>query len=237
MCRWKVTKGAVACSGPLSCLFSSSSSPSSSSSSSSPSSSSSSCVLLLLLLFLALSALPAASCHDGHRSTRSPRSPDNHNSSGASSATAVVGRHVRSYDHLQGDVRKRKLFSYQKFFLRIDKNGKVNGTKNDKDPFTIFEIKSVEVGIVAIRGLHSTNYLALTKKGTLYGAKEFGVDCMWTERIEENKYNTYASVEHKNKKKFMFVGLSVSGKPMRGKKTRRKNTATHFLPIPVDPQS
>ncbi|CAF99321.1 unnamed protein product, partial [Tetraodon nigroviridis] len=52
----------------------------------------------------------------------------------ASSAT-VVGRHARSsYNHLQGDVRRRKLFSYQKFFLRIDRKGKVNGTKSEDDP-------------------------------------------------------------------------------------------------------
>lgn len=63
--------------------------------------------------------------------------------------------------------------------------------------------------------------------------REFGVDCKLKERIEENGYNTYASAEWKNKKRQMFVGLNVHGKPMRGKKTRRKNTATHFLPIMV----
>lgn len=46
------------------------------------------------------------------------------------------GRHVRSYSHLQGDIRMRKLFSFQKFFLRIDKNGKVNGTKSKDDPLS-----------------------------------------------------------------------------------------------------
>ena len=46
------------------------------------------------------------------------------------------GRHVRSYNHLQGDVRRRKLFSFQKFFLRIDKNGRVNGTKMKDDPLS-----------------------------------------------------------------------------------------------------
>lgn len=46
------------------------------------------------------------------------------------------GRHVRSYTHLQGDIRRRKLFSFQKFFLRIDKNGKVNGTKSKDDPLS-----------------------------------------------------------------------------------------------------
>ncbi|XP_028830349.1 fibroblast growth factor 10a [Denticeps clupeoides] len=199
MCRWKVTKGAVAWS-PLCCLS----------------------ALLLLLLW----ALPAAG-HDAHRATRPPR---------AANSSVVVGRHVRSYNHLQGDVRKRKLFSYQKYFLRIDKNGKVNGTKNDKDPFIIFEIKSVDVGVVAIRGIGSNHYLALDKKGVLYGAKEFGTDCKLTERIEENKYNTYASAEWKNKEKPMFVGLNAKGRPLRGRKTRRKHTSTHFLPMVVDPQ-
>lgn len=141
-----------------------------------------------------------------------------------------------SYNHLQGDVRRRKLFSYQKFFLRIDKKGKVNGTKSEDDPYSVLEIKSVDVGVVAIRGLSSNYYLAISKKGELYGARDFGPDCRLIERIEENKYNTYASAEWRNKKKHMFVGLSANGKPMRGKKTRRKNTATHFLPIVVQPR-
>uniref|UniRef100_A0A668AVR8 Fibroblast growth factor n=1 Tax=Myripristis murdjan TaxID=586833 RepID=A0A668AVR8_9TELE len=150
----------------------------------------------------------------------------------SSSSATVVGRHVRSsYNHLQGDVRRRKLFSYQKFFLRIDKKGKVNGTKSEDDPYSVLEIKSVDVGVVAIRGLSSNYYLAISKKGELYGARDFGPDCRLIERIEENKYNTYASAVWRNKKKHMFVGLSANGKPMRGKKTRRKNTATHFLPI------
>ncbi|XP_047426712.1 fibroblast growth factor 10a [Mugil cephalus] len=158
-------------------------------------------------------------------------------SSSSSSSAAVVGRHVRSsYKHLQGDVRRRKLFSYQKFFLRIDGEGKVNGTKSEDDPYIILEIKSVDVGVVAIRGLSSNHYLAISKKGDLYGAEKFGPDCRLIERIEENKYNTYASAEWRNKKRHMFVGLNTNGKPMKGKKTRRKNTATHFLPLVVQPR-
>uniref|UniRef100_A0A3Q2VI81 Fibroblast growth factor n=3 Tax=Haplochromini TaxID=319058 RepID=A0A3Q2VI81_HAPBU len=143
------------------------------------------------------------------------------------------GRHVRSYNHLLGDIRRRKLFSFQRFFLRIDKNGKVNGTKIKDDPFSILEITSVDVGVVAIKGLSSNFYLAISKKGELYGAVKFGVDCTLKERIEENGYNTYASAKWKHGKRQMFVGLNGQGKPMRGKKTRRKNTATHFLPTVV----
>lgn len=133
-------------------------------------------------------------------------------------------------------MRRRKLFSYQKFFLRIGKEGKVNGTKSEDDPYSILEIKSVDVGVVAIRGLSSNHYLAIRKNGVLYGAREYGPDCRLIERIEENKYNTYASAEWLNKDKRMFVGLNAKGKPMKGKKTRRKNTATHFLPIVVQPR-
>uniref|UniRef100_A0A3Q3WXX2 Fibroblast growth factor n=1 Tax=Mola mola TaxID=94237 RepID=A0A3Q3WXX2_MOLML len=174
--------------------------------------------LLVALAFFSCS-LPGAACHlhrDRPRLTGGPQ-----------------GRHVRSYNHLQGDIRRRKLFSFQKFFLRIDINGKVNGTKSKDDPLSILEITSVDVGVVAIKGLNSNYYLAISKKGELYGAREFGVDCTLKERIEENGYNTYASAEWRNKKRQMFVGLNVHGKPLRGKKTRRKNTATHFLPIVV----
>lgn len=52
--------------------------------------------------------------------------------------STTSGRHVRSYVHLQGDVRQRKLFSFQKFFLRIGKDGRVNGTKSKDDPYSEF---------------------------------------------------------------------------------------------------
>ncbi|XP_033832283.2 fibroblast growth factor 10a [Periophthalmus magnuspinnatus] len=236
MCRWTVTQGAAAVVWLSSCPG---------------------CRLVFLLLFLLLrpsssTPLPSPVSTDSTEKQNAPHlffsnlppSPVPLHASSArlpratnvSSAT-VVGRHVRSsYTHLQGDVRRRKLFSYQKFFLRIDKKGKVNGTKSEDDPYSILEIKSVDVGVVAIRGLSSNYYLAISKKGELYGASEFGPDCRLIERIEENKYNTYASAEWRNKRKHMFVGLNPNGKPMRGKKTRRKNTATHFLPIMVLPR-
>lgn len=65
------------------------------------------------------------------------------------SSATVVGRHVRSsYKHLQGDVRRRKLFSYQKFFLRIGKDGNVNGTKREDDPYS--KLKFVSYGTFLI---------------------------------------------------------------------------------------
>uniref|UniRef100_UPI0037E8B243 fibroblast growth factor 10b n=1 Tax=Semicossyphus pulcher TaxID=241346 RepID=UPI0037E8B243 len=205
---------------------------------------------LLVALVVLSFFLPGAACHQNHRDSlrhanpRTLRVPLNISDNEVGlrpratggplgRAGGAQGRHVRSYSHLQGDIRSRKLYSFQKFFLRIDRNGKVNGTKSKDDPLSILEITSVDVGVVAIKGLNSNYYLAISRKGKLYGARDFGVDCTLKERIEENGYNTYASAKWKNKKRQMFVGLNVHGKPLRGKKTHRRNTATHFLPILV----
>lgn len=108
--------------------------------------------LLLALVFFSFS-LPEAACHQLRRdrlrlaNPRTLRVPLNISETEVVSrprATGVPlgrtggpqGRHVRSYNHLQGDMRRRKLFSFQKFFLRIDKNGKVNGTKSKDDPLS-----------------------------------------------------------------------------------------------------
>ncbi|XP_053304052.1 fibroblast growth factor 10 [Spea bombifrons] len=143
------------------------------------------------------------------------------------------GRHVRSYDHLKGDVRCRKLFSYTKYFLKIDRNGKVSGTKKEDCPYSILEIASVDVGVVAVRAINSNYYLAMDRRGKIYGSREFNNNCKLKERIEENGYNTYASLTWRNNERQMFVALNGKGAPKRGPKTRRKNTSAHFLPILV----
>ncbi len=108
---------------------------------------------LLVALVLFSFSLPAASCHQLHRdrlrlaNSRTFRVPLNISETEIISRPRAIrgplgrtggpqGRHVRSYSHLQGDIRRRKLFSFQKFFLRIDRNGKVNGTKSKDDPLS-----------------------------------------------------------------------------------------------------
>lgn len=80
----------------------------------------------------------------------------------SSASTSTSGRHARSYVHLQGDVRQRRLFSYQKFFLRIGKDGKVNGTKSEEDPYSesrfvwFFQFSSIQTCFI----IGVTNVLA-----------------------------------------------------------------------------
>ncbi|XP_005992028.1 fibroblast growth factor 22 [Latimeria chalumnae] len=140
-------------------------------------------------------------------------------------------RHARSYNHLEGDVRWRRLYSATKFFLKIDKTGKVEGTRRKNCLNSIMEIRSVSVGVVAIKSVNTGFYLAMNKKGKLYGTKEYNHNCKFKERIEENGYNTYASLKWKHKGRQMFVSLNGKGTPRRGHKTRRKHLSAHFLPM------
>ncbi|XP_053155138.1 fibroblast growth factor 22 [Hemicordylus capensis] len=143
----------------------------------------------------------------------------------------VVGsRRVRSYHHLEGDVRWRRLFSSTRFFLRIDGNGKVGGTRRKECPNSIVEIRSVRVGIVVIRTVHSGFYLAMNRKGKIYGTKAYNPNCTFKERIEENGYNTYASLRWDHEGRPMYLSLNGQGIPKRGPKTRREHPSTHFLP-------
>uniref|UniRef100_A0A8C3UAR2 Fibroblast growth factor n=1 Tax=Catharus ustulatus TaxID=91951 RepID=A0A8C3UAR2_CATUS len=148
-------------------------------------------------------------------------------------ATGTGRRPPRSYGHLEGDVRWRRLFSATRFFLRIDGGGGVEGTRWRERPGSIVEIRSVRVGVVAIRAVHTGFYLAMNKRGRLYGSKEFSPNCKFTERIEENGYNTYASLRWRHRGRPMFLSLNSKGRPQRGGKTRRQHLSTHFLPMLV----
>ncbi|KAF3691072.1 Fibroblast growth factor 10 [Channa argus] len=143
----------------------------------------------------------------------------------------TLERHTRSYNHLEGDVRLRRLYSANKFFLCIDKTGKVDGTRRKNYADSLMEIRSVSVGVVAIKSVSTGLYLAMSKKGTLFGSVKYSPSCKFKERIEENGYNTYASLRWKHGGRQMFVSLNGRGKPRRGHKARRRHPSTHFLPM------
>ncbi|XP_072421154.1 fibroblast growth factor 7 isoform X2 [Chiloscyllium punctatum] len=143
-------------------------------------------------------------------------------------------RHTRSYDYMEGgDVRIRKLFCRTQFYLKIDKKGKIKGTANPNCNYCILEIRTVAVGVVAIRGIESDYFLAMNKSGKLYGKKTCNEDCNFRELIEENNYNTYASAKWTHNGQQMFVALNQKGVTIRGKRTKKENKSSHFLPMAV----
>ncbi|XP_048197801.1 fibroblast growth factor 22 isoform X1 [Perognathus longimembris pacificus] len=140
-------------------------------------------------------------------------------------------RRPRSYPHLEGDVRWRRLFSSTHFFLRVDPSGQVQGTRWSHDQDSVIEIRSVLVGTVVIKAVYSGFYVAMNRWGRLYGSRVYTVDCRFRERIEENGYNTYASLRWRHRGRPMFLALDGRGSPRRGSRTRRHHLSTHFLPV------
>nr|5ZXE_A Chain A, Consensus sequence based basic form of fibroblast growth factor [Homo sapiens] len=116
------------------------------------------------------------------------------------------------------------------FHLQILPDGRVDGTREDNSPYSLLEIRAVEVGVVAIKGVKSGRYLAMNKKGRLYGSKHFTDECKFKERLLENGYNTYSSAKYR---RGWYVALNKNGRPKKGNRTRRTQKATHFLPLPV----
>ncbi|XP_058393767.1 fibroblast growth factor 22 isoform X1 [Diceros bicornis minor] len=100
-------------------------------------------------------------------------------------------------------------------------------------PTGVLEIRSLRVGVVALKAVHSGFYVAMSRRGCLYGSRVCTVHCRFRERIEENGYNTYASVRWHRRARPMFLALDGQGAPRCGGQTRRHHPSTHFLPILV----
>ncbi|NXU89950.1 FGF22 factor, partial [Xiphorhynchus elegans] len=152
------------------------------------------------------------------------------------SATGTGRRPPRSYGHLEGDVRWRRLFSATRFFLRIDGGGGVEGTRWRDRPGSEWEpgpdgCRGCGRGGRSRGGGWTGVHLS---PPSLSCQKEFSPNCKFTERIEENGYNTYASLHWRHCGRPMFLSLNSKGRPQRGGKTRRQHLSTHFLPMLVN---
>ncbi|XFG01998.1 PREDICTED: fibroblast growth factor 22 isoform X1 [Capra hircus] len=84
--------------------------------------------------------------------------------------TPNTPRRPRSYPHLEGDVRWRRLFSSTHFFLLVGPSGRVQGTRWRDNPDSVLEIRSIRVGVVVLKAVHSGFYVAMNRLGRLYGS-------------------------------------------------------------------
>ncbi|NXK72112.1 FGF22 factor, partial [Amazona guildingii] len=144
------------------------------------------------------------------------------------------------YGHLEGDVRWRRLFSATRFFLRIDGSGSVAGTRWRERPGSECSrgrgspgpgpsALPPEARAQAMMGPECSR----RSPPSFSCQKEFSPNCKFTERIEENGYNTYAALRWRHRGRPMFLSLNSKGRPQQGGKTRRQQLSTHFLPMLV----
>ncbi|XP_040038518.2 fibroblast growth factor 1 isoform X1 [Gasterosteus aculeatus] len=111
--------------------------------------------------------------------------------------------------------------------LRILPDGAVSGGRQENDPHDILRLQAVSVGVVVIKGEGTGRYLAMSKRGCLYGSPTLNDECYFLEEYEENHHNTYCSQKYA-----WYVGLKRNGQPKPGPDTHRGQKAVFFLPRP-----
>ncbi|XP_077424945.1 fibroblast growth factor 6-like [Vanacampus margaritifer] len=130
-------------------------------------------------------------------------------------------------DYLLGIKRVRRLYCNVGigFHLQILPDGRINGVHHENQ-YSLIEISTVERGVVSLYGVKSDFYVAMNRRGRLYGTTVFHDECKFRERMLPNNYNAYESLVYRGS----FVALSKHGRVKRGNKATTAMTVTHFLP-------
>uniref|UniRef100_A0A8C3E657 Fibroblast growth factor n=1 Tax=Corvus moneduloides TaxID=1196302 RepID=A0A8C3E657_CORMO len=127
-------------------------------------------------------------------------------------------------DYLLGIKRQRRLYCNVGigFHLQILPDGRISGVHNENQ-YSLFEISTVERGVVSLLGVKSALFIAMSSKGRLYGTVN---ECKFKETLLPNNYNAYESNIHRG----AYIALSKHGRVKRGNKVSPAMTVTHFLP-------
>ncbi|NXK04962.1 FGF6 factor, partial [Herpetotheres cachinnans] len=130
-------------------------------------------------------------------------------------------------DYLLGIKRQRRLYCNVGigFHLQILPDGRISGVHNENQ-YSVFEISTVERGVVSLFGVKSALFIAMNNKGKLYGTAVFQDECKFKETLLPNNYNAYESNAYHG----AYIALSKHGRVKRGNKVSPAMTVTHFLP-------
>ncbi|KAK6641009.1 hypothetical protein RUM44_012708 [Polyplax serrata] len=123
---------------------------------------------------------------------------------------------------------RMQLYCRTGFFLAIFPDKKVRGTDEDANPNALVEFTSESFGEVRIKGIRSNLFLAMNKKGRLYGEANAKDEATVFVELVYGQYNLYLS--RKWAHLGWYVGIKKSGKGKPGPQTRYGQKAIQFLP-------
>ncbi|KAM8761912.1 fibroblast growth factor 4 [Acanthopagrus latus] len=133
----------------------------------------------------------------------------------------------RDSDYLLGIKRLRRLYCNVGigFHIQVLPDGRITGVHNE-NRHSLLQISPVERGVVTLLGVRSGLFVAMSRRGKLYGSLHYNNECKFREKLLANNYNAYESVVYPR----MYIGLSKNGKTKRGNRVSPAMTVTHFLP-------
>ncbi|TWW55749.1 Fibroblast growth factor 13 [Takifugu flavidus] len=140
---------------------------------------------------------------------------------------------VSTEPQLKGIVTK--LYSRQGFHLQLQADGTIDGTKEEENGYTMFNLIPVGLRVVAIQGVQTKLYLAMNSEGYLYTSEHFTPECKFKESVFENYYVTYSSMIYRQQQsgRGWYLGLNKEGEIMKGNHVKKNKPAAHFLPKPL----
>ncbi|XP_023653931.1 fibroblast growth factor 12a isoform X1 [Paramormyrops kingsleyae] len=146
----------------------------------------------------------------------------------------VSRRAIRLEPQLKGIVTR--LFSQQGFYLQMQPDGTISGTKDENSDYTLFNLIPVGLRVVAIQGVKANFYIGMNGEGLLYGSEMFTPECKFKESVFENYYVIYSSIMYRQQEsgRAWFLGLTKDGQAMKGNRVKKTKPSSHFLPRPIE---
>ncbi|XP_023652307.1 fibroblast growth factor 12-like isoform X2 [Paramormyrops kingsleyae] len=129
-----------------------------------------------------------------------------------------------------------RLFSEQGFYLQMQPDGSVDGTKDENSDYTLFNLIPVGLRVVAIQGVKAGLYVAMNAEGFLYSSENFTTECKFKESVFENYYVIYSSTLYRQNEsgRGWFLGLNKDGQIMKGNHVKKTKPCSHFVPRPIE---
>ncbi|XP_030042774.1 fibroblast growth factor 11 [Microcaecilia unicolor] len=125
-----------------------------------------------------------------------------------------------------------RLFCSQGFYLQMHPDGRIDGTKEDTNAYSLFNLIPVGLRIVAIQSTKSGHYVAMNSEGYLYTSAHFTAECRFKESVYENYYVIYSSTLYRQREsgRSWYLGINREGQAMKGNRVKKSKAAAHFLP-------
>ncbi|MBN3318834.1 FGF11 factor, partial [Atractosteus spatula] len=136
----------------------------------------------------------------------------------------------RPEPQLKGIVSR--LYCRHGFYLQLQPDGTIDGTKDEASSFSLFNLIPVGLRIVAIQGTKTGFYIGMNSEGYLYTSEQFTPECKFKESVFENYYVTYSSILYRQREsgRAWYIGINRDGQVMKGNRVKKTKGAAHFLP-------
>jgi len=121
-----------------------------------------------------------------------------------------------------------KLFGKHHWFLRIQDNGSVSGTREQ----VTLQLESIGKGLVHIHCPKVRRYVGMDSNGRLFSTRNKTDSTIFKHVKEMNGFHTFSSHKYyRDAPHDMYIALQKDGLPRKGNKTCRLHKGSQFLII------